>query len=203
MDFDSLMKQYQSSSSSSTSAVGGGNSSSQQYKRQKRQSDYIYIDTISERPKYTKFKPPTILVLVCAGPNSLHDHWFQPEEIGNPRLTIGIIWYGKDDPEEKFIINERTKVVKKQGPKWVLVRYALNEIFPKWKEEFDYIWIPDDDLEIVHGSIFQLVDVMASFDLDLAQPCLTDKNITSLGYRSVVLKSQNTRAVFHRTNCKS
>jgi len=139
-----------------------------------------------------------VLILVCAGPNSLHPDWpiSQDEDAS---ATLGVVWYGKETPDERFI-SQAEKVLYREGPKWALIRNALKELFPTWREDYDFIWLPDDDISFAAGTVGDLVKVMYKFRLDLAQPCLSDKNITCPAYRSVLLRSGNKNVVFHRTN---
>ena len=193
MDFDQLLKAYSSSASSDTQATAAPPSS----KRARYQSS-SRVNVVREKRNWRTTTRPRLLVLVCAGPNSLHDGWIQPDETAD--ITLCVVWYGMEEPEER-LIQSAAKVMKKQGPKWVLVRAALKELVPNWREDFDMIWIPDDDIKFVRGDLSKMADIMLGFDLDLIQPCLTDKNITCAAYRPVVLPSRHRFATFHRTNC--
>ena len=198
MDFDSLLKAYEGAKSgqggSRKSTSSNDDRRDQGPKRSRQESLPVYRQ--SPRALAT---PPRILVLVCAGPNSLHDAWFTADDISDG-ITLGVIWYGSEEPEERFT-KLAEKVLRKKGPKWQLIRSALKELFPDWRE-YDYVWMPDDDIKLVRGRAVDLARIMAEYGLHLAQPCLSDKNITSIGYRSVVLRSPNANSVYHRTNCK-
>jgi hypothetical protein len=197
MDFNRLLQDYESAKSSrkgSRRESEGDVEGAHQDKRPRRP----YIPFAREAPR--PFKPDLrVLVLVCAGPNSLHDTWFGVEDLSEG-ITLGVMWYGSEEPEERFT-QLADKVIRKKGLKWQLLRTALKELYPNWRKEFDFVWFPDDDIRFVRGKPQNIARVMADFGLDLVQPCLSDLNITSPAFRPVVLRSFNTRALFHRTNC--
>jgi hypothetical protein len=56
------------------------------------------------------------------------------------------------------------------GPKWSGVRELLNE-WNGWRE-YDYIWLPDDDIYANQGSINRLFEVARGVGLDLFAPAL-------------------------------
>lgn len=184
--FDDLLRAYVSSSEE----VENGNEIGIGRKRPRRLSLPVVKASLPKKKK----EQLRVLVVVPAGPNSLHRTWASSddEECG-VSVTTFVVWYGPEDQaEEGFVL--------KRGPKWQLVRFALKEKIKNWTEQFDFVWLPDDDLKFDSGSISKLARVCSDFELDLAQPCLVDKNITSVGYRSVVLKSSVPGAVFHRSN---
>jgi hypothetical protein len=138
---------------------------------------------------------PRILVIIPAGPNSLHFKW----DLSSIQTTV-LMWYGPDNVEipPNMLLNINL-VIRKRGPKWQLVRHALNAL-PAWDKEYDYIFLPDDDVEWETGSIPLLAQTMYVHGLQLAQPCLKDENITSPAYRPIVTRSQVTGAILHLTN---
>lgn len=113
---------------------------------------------------YNKLK---ILVIVPAGEKSVHLTWWEPS------VDMAVIWYStKHIPEE---IKKKTNFMMiKKGPKWELVRFALKNID---LTRYDYVWIPDDDLKLVKGSVTLLCETMKKYDLCMAQPSLTDKHV--------------------------
>jgi len=205
MDFDSLLAAYKKDGGRSRPPPSSS-SSSAPYPKRGRPSVPVKVER--RRRRDPQAGPLRVLIIVCAGPASLHDTWFEAigkedgEDNGGLEITTCVMWYGKDEPEERFV-SMADKVVRKQGPKWVLVRTALNEHYPDWRTRFEYLWMPDDDIRFVLGSVGLMIQTMNAFDIALAQPSLLDKNITCAAYRSVVVRSEHPHAVFHRTNCES
>lgn len=59
-----------------------------------------------------------------------------------------------------------------KGPKWP----ALQELIyanPRFFQDYDYIWLPDDDLRTDVTQINLLFEIMAKYSLQVAQPALT------------------------------
>ena len=117
------------------------------------------------------------LIIVCAGDNSLHhDHnWYTTT---SREFDVCVIYYGNDQTVENRYKTESTYFIKRQGPKWQLIRHALkssNEILP-WKK-YEYIWMPDDDLSIRVDSINEFFHIAKKYKLNLCQPSLVDLNV--------------------------
>ncbi len=68
-------------------------------------------------------------------------------------------------------------LLEKQGPKWQLVRHALRTV--EWRR-YEYVWLPDDDLQIERKAIAELFSVASRHGVLLAQPALF-VSIASLG----------------------
>jgi len=107
------------------------------------------------------------LVVVRAGPSSLHPNWLLPAEERNWDLVVN--YFGDD--HDQFREPGMTRIDSK-GPKWP----ALHELFSGstlvW-EDYQYVWLPDDDL-LTHGQdINRFFEIVSRHSLDLAQPSLT------------------------------
>jgi hypothetical protein len=101
------------------------------------------------------------LVISTVGDNSLHKQWC----VSNLFDTY-LIYYG-----DKEGYSGETKYYKKsKGFKYHLIKDALDES-NFWKN-YEYIWLPDDDLKIYTKSVEKLFKLMQFYNLDLAQPSI-------------------------------
>ena len=106
------------------------------------------------------------LVVVRAGENSLHREWMIGK--GQRNWDLFVSWYGQD-PYEPYE-NERVQHVK--GGKWdgLFKTFLTN---PDLLNQYDYIWLPDDDIRTDTDTINALFDLIQKFELRVAQPSLT------------------------------
>jgi len=75
-----------------------------------------------------------------------------------------------------FACPKCSAVVRIKGPKWRL--YLDLSSGPEWEaisQRYNYVMLPDDDLEMSTCQINKVFDIMAQFDLILAQPSVCDK----------------------------
>jgi len=105
------------------------------------------------------------LVVVRAGDASLHPTW--TDDLATRGFDLCVSYFGKDpsrfrgagerridDPGQKFL-----------GLHALLTREAF------WRD-YDYIWLPDDDLAIDQASIGELFATASRLEVALAQPAL-------------------------------
>uniref|UniRef100_A0A7S2RRN6 Uncharacterized protein n=1 Tax=Mucochytrium quahogii TaxID=96639 RepID=A0A7S2RRN6_9STRA len=133
------------------------------------------------------------LVIVCAGDTSLHESSKFPWH-GSKGFDLCIVYYGSDENVKKRFEGQSKFFFQKRGPKWQLVRHALKNC--DWKE-YEYIWLPDDDLEMDPELIVKMFDIAAKYMIRLGQPALFDENIQPK-YKHVIKKRDG--AVLHFTN---
>lgn len=107
------------------------------------------------------------LVIVRAGDTSLHEKWFSGRVDRNWDLIVG---YSGDDPG--LFRGPDVLRVDIKGPKWPAL-YRLVQDLDELVFDYDYIWLPDDDLEMDVASINTMFDMCAEHQLSLAQPALT------------------------------
>ena len=141
--------------------------------------------------------PPRILVICAAGPGSsaldLFPDW------GHNQVDLCLVWYG-DDSNVPEVPGAKCIMVRK-GPKWQLVRAALLDGVPSWREDYDFIWLPDDDLKWETGGLIEFVRTARGLGLVLCQPSLVDENMTCTAYRAVLTRPTDyPNVVGHRTN---
>lgn len=153
------------------------------------------------RPQIIIAPPPPlsrarVLIVLAAGSRSLHESW--PYEDG---ITLCVMWYDEANEPSSWTKERAEFFARKRGQKWVLVREAMNSVVKgDWRKDYDVVWFPDDDLKFDSGTVMDLARCVVANKLDLVQPCLLDKNITSASYRGLVLRSNVQNAWFHRTN---
>ncbi len=134
------------------------------------------VAKINNDSKIQKIKKKN-LIIICAGDNSLHHEncWYTRTY---RNFDLCVVYYGNDPTVENRYQCESTYFVKRQGPKWQLIRHALklpNTSLP-WRE-YEYIWLPDDDLSISVESINDFFSIAKEYKLNLCQPSLVDLNV--------------------------
>lgn len=107
------------------------------------------------------------LVIVRAGNKSLHPEWLSGPE---PRNWDLVVSYFGDDPDI-YRVDDVVRIDSK-GPKWTPLQ-ALVMQHPEYFEMYDYIWFPDDDLEMKKRDMNRFFDICREHQLELAQPALT------------------------------
>ncbi len=114
---------------------------------------------------YTSTAPPELqrsnrnLVIAAVGDQSLHQSWMQ----GGKSFDIWLIHYGSGAAPTA------DRVIQAKGSKFHLIQDVLSTID---LEQYDYIWMPDDDVVLTGAEIDRLFDFMIGCDLWLAQPSL-------------------------------
>lgn len=107
------------------------------------------------------------LVIVRAGNASLHPHWLEGEGERNWDLVVS---YFGDDPD-LYRIPDVVRIDAK-GPKWPPL-FDLINAHPSYLTDYDYIWLPDDDLLATKQDINRMFDICRAYKLGVAQPSLT------------------------------
>jgi hypothetical protein len=107
------------------------------------------------------------LVVVRAGDNSLHPRWLRGDGAGNFDLVVS---YFGDDPG-RYKEGDTVRIDAK-GPKW-LGLHVLFEQQPEFVKNYDYIFLPDDDLMMSKADISLLFDICHAYGLKAAHPALT------------------------------
>jgi hypothetical protein len=105
------------------------------------------------------------LVIVRAGRKSLHPSWLARTQPRNWDLYI--CPYEPVPPQDELDVAIGEVVT---GPKWT----GLRELLHRWDgwREYEYIWLPDDDVFTSQESINQLFDLGKALSLELFAPAL-------------------------------
>jgi hypothetical protein len=111
----------------------------------------------------------TNLVLARVGQNSLHPRWLDGSSARNWDLRL--VPYQPVDvhPELGWHVGDVVP-----GPKWTGLRHALNA-WDGWRD-YDYIWLPDDDILAAQETINQMFEVARAMDLTLFGPALDERS---------------------------
>jgi hypothetical protein len=107
------------------------------------------------------------LVIVRAGDSSLHEEWLA--EPGERNWDLVVSYFG-DDPLRYR--GENIIRLDSKGPKWS----SLYQLICQRQAEimqYDYIWLPDDDLSAAKPVINRMFAICAGLQMELAQPALT------------------------------
>ncbi len=105
-------------------------------------------------------------VLTAAGASSLHREWINEESTFDLHLII------YDDSYELFKTDSPYVFVNK-GFKFKLFYKYLTEN-EKLMEQYDFFYMPDDDISIDYHNIQKLFDYMEKYELAVAQPAITN-----------------------------
>lgn len=106
------------------------------------------------------------LIVVPAGDNSYHKSWYN-----SSLYDLFVIYFGNNEKIEKDYKNKSDYFLKRKGPKWQLIRYVFTEFDFDW-DEYQYIWLPDDDLKISKEDVEEFLIVSQNLKLKLSQPSL-------------------------------
>jgi glycosyl transferase family 25 len=106
------------------------------------------------------------LVVVRAGKHSLHQQWLSAGSYRNWDLVVSLY-----DPDASFDHDDDILVVNQRGGKWngLYALFSQADIL----SQYDYVWLPDDDISTSSSAIDTIFDEMQIHNLDVAQPSLT------------------------------
>jgi hypothetical protein len=108
------------------------------------------------------------LVVLPAGPGSLHPFWLEGEGDTPRNWDLCLGWYGADRPDPSIPCEYLAHIPRTK--KFRLLYDLLHEDSPLWN--YDAIWLPDDDLLASTAGINVMFHLFRRFGLDLAQPSL-------------------------------
>jgi hypothetical protein len=107
----------------------------------------------------------SFLVILRAGDSSLHPNWLT----GSKDWDLAISYYGSN---QQKAFPEASYVHRFRGGKWDGL-YDFFNSHPDVLNEYDYFWLPDDDILTDTDTINGLFAGMERYHLELAQPSLT------------------------------
>jgi len=111
---------------------------------------------------------PYLVILRC-GRGSLHPLWLE----GERNWDFVLCPYQDVPPEPAAILPPETV----PGQKWSGLFRLLSD-WPGWRE-YDYIWLPDDDLLADGATINRLFDLSAKFSTNISAPALSEDSYYS------------------------
>lgn len=104
-------------------------------------------------------------IISAVGKTSFHRSWIKE----NPRFDLHLIVYDNSYNEYK---NDTKFISQSKGNKFQLV-YEYLTSNPDMINEYDYFYIPDDDIYIDTEDIHRLFEYMIKYSLAIAQPALS------------------------------
>ena len=109
------------------------------------------------------------LVVVHADDRSQHPQWLTQADARNWDL---IVHYYGDNPQCYPASGDGMVRIDSKGPKWPALHTLLAKTRDAWRQ-YDYIWIPDEELATTCADINRMFELMAALGLELAQPSLS------------------------------
>ncbi|WP_162272805.1 DUF707 domain-containing protein [Nocardia lijiangensis] len=109
------------------------------------------------------------LVVLRAGDASLHEQWLAGPV---PRTWDLVVSYFGDDPH-RYRTGDVLRLDRK-GPKWPALHHVLTVDLAESIDDYDYIWLPDDDLATDTAAVNAIFEYAARYRLSLSQPALTE-----------------------------
>ena len=107
------------------------------------------------------------LVIAAVGDSSLHKQW----KSGNPAFDLILIYYGNSD----LIFFDYSKdvmiCIKQNGQKFPLIKSFI-ETNLELISQYDYVWLPDDDISISADDLNRLFETARTYSLQICQPAL-------------------------------
>jgi hypothetical protein len=115
----------------------------------------------TQRPRY--------LALFRAGPDSLHPKVVSGWQDQNFHYAIS--WFGSEPPSEEFVAGAQFVDLAPQPSKTLGLEHTLSVHWPVISE-YDYVWLPDDDLLMEPSDLSEFFEACSTLQLDLAQPAV-------------------------------
>jgi hypothetical protein len=113
----------------------------------------------------------TNLVVVCAGDESLHPNYLEPQR----NYDLCVVYFGEQHNRYQ---NHAEHYLASKG----LQTQLLDKLFrqkPELLEQYEQFWLPDDDLETITADVNRMFDLFSSSDFYIAQPSLKSDSIAS------------------------
>jgi hypothetical protein len=109
------------------------------------------------------------LVLARVGPNSLHGSWNADES--DRDWDLHLLPYTEIPVEHgaDYVVHDVIP-----GPKWSGIRELLRS-WDGWRD-YDYVWMPDDDIAADGDTISRMFEIAAAMRLDLFAPALDESS---------------------------
>lgn len=103
------------------------------------------------------------IVITSAGDQSLHHHWMK----GHPNFDLYLIDYSEADRN----VSDCKYYKRTKGTKYPLIYEAVMET-PSLLEDYEYFWLPDDDIFITPEEIEKLFAIAHKYRLWVCQPSI-------------------------------
>jgi hypothetical protein len=110
------------------------------------------------------------LIIIPAGDNSLHKYWYNSDI-----YDLYVIYFGDNKETEREYKKKADFFRKDKGPKWQLIRRTIQTFNIN---KYNYIWLPDDDLEINKNNLEEFLLISEKYQFKLSQPSLNVPNVS-------------------------
>lgn len=127
------------------------------------------------------------LVVIRCGDNSLHKNWVND----NSKFDVILSYFGDNIP---YRLDNIKYVHHFKGSKWEGLYDLFHNHQELWKD-YDYVWLPDDDLDSTAENINSFLELVEKYQFDLCQPALTTDSYFS--YKDLL---QNNDLIYRETN---
>jgi hypothetical protein len=114
-------------------------------------------------------QPQRYLALFRAGPDSLHPKVVSGWEDQNFHYAVS--WFGAEPPSEEFVAGAKFVDLAPQPSKTLGLEHTLATHWPVISE-YDFVWLPDDDLMMEPADLSEFFEACSTLQLDLAQPAV-------------------------------
>lgn len=119
-------------------------------------------------------------IISAVGKDSLHREWITEESDFDLHLII------YDNSYNKFY-NDTNFISYQKGYKFKLIHDYLQK-HPEYLNHYEYFFVPDDDISMNPENITRLFRLMEEYQLQIAQPALTDSYYT---YEHTILQEES------------
>jgi len=106
------------------------------------------------------------IVICCVGDDSLHTEWYSDKK----NYDLFVVYYGNNSDISLEFKKKSDFFIQKKGEKFNLAYDIISDnkiLF----DNYEYVWIPDCDMEISVNEINEFFEISKNFDLYLSQPC--------------------------------
>jgi hypothetical protein len=109
------------------------------------------------------------LLIGCVGPTSLHQQWISGVDRS---FDLMLVHYGDSDRYK----DDGEYYIRAKGTKFNII----GDIFDQIPKEYEYVFIPDDDLYMSSGDIDRLFEIAREYKLKICQPSLVGYYSTTI-----------------------
>ena len=105
------------------------------------------------------------LIISAVGEHSFHKEWMS----GVPDFDLVLIYYGNNDEIFADYTKDALISIRQKGQKFALTgAFIQNNL--AFMEQYEYVWLPDDDISISTDSLNKFFKIAREYDLSICQP---------------------------------
>ncbi|AYV77469.1 MAG: hypothetical protein Dasosvirus3_28 [Dasosvirus sp.] len=130
------------------------------------------------------------LVFSSIGNHSVHEEWIQSSDRWTTSRTFDMVlcYYGDDDRfykrlKEKIVGLGHIVIFRRKGLKWPNFNWYISN---HNISQYQYIWVPDDDIELSERKISKMFSIMEQYpNIMVASPSTTRDSVTANGQKRI------------------